>query len=343
MISLMAAGCFLVANGSVIAFAQETTEEQGSAIAGIDSDIDNYIHRLSDDELGIAANDRKNKHSSASKDYPEFAGKCMAVVDNSLNVRAEGSTDAAIVGKMQRSSVADVVEKGAEWTKISSGNVEGYVSTEFLVFDNDAGEYAHEICTMIATVNADSLKVRKEQSTDSGIITQVGNGLDLEVIEEYDEWVQVRTEEGDVGYVFKEFVDIHFGTTTAVTLEELRSQQRQKIINYAMNFVGNPYVWGGTSLTNGTDCSGFTMRVYQHFGYNLNRTSGAQYSNGVPVGLDELVPGDLVFYAYSNGRIHHVAIYIGNGQIVHASTESTGIIVSSMYIQTPCGARRIIN
>ena len=120
------------------------------------------------------------------------------------------------------------------------------------------------------------------------------------------------------------------------------SGKGQNIANFALNFVGNPYVWGGTSLTRGADCSGFVMSVYANFGIGLNRTSRAQASNGYVVGMGELQPGDLVFYAANGRSISHVAIYIGGGRVVHASTPRTGIIVSSVYHQTPCCARRIV-
>ena len=116
----------------------------------------------------------------------------------------------------------------------------------------------------------------------------------------------------------------------------------QSVVNYACQFVGNPYVWGGTSLTNGCDCSGFVKGVYEHFGYYLSRTSAAQANNGTRVSLDELKPGDLVFY--SNGsRINHVAMYIGNGQIIQAKSEKYGIVISGFDYRSPYCAVRIIN
>ena len=120
------------------------------------------------------------------------------------------------------------------------------------------------------------------------------------------------------------------------------SAKGQNIANFALNFVGNPYVWGGTSLTRGCDCSGFAMSVYANFGIGLNRTSRAQAGNGYAVGMNELQPGDLVFYAPNGRSISHVAIYIGGGRVVHASTPRTGIIVSSVYHQSPYCARRIV-
>ena len=112
------------------------------------------------------------------------------------------------------------------------------------------------------------------------------------------------------------------------------------IVAYAKQFLGNPYVYGGASLTNGTDCSGFTMSVYAHFGYGLSRSSYTQVNNGRAVSMSSLQPGDLLFYKYGGSTISHVAIYIGGGQIIHASTEETGIITSGMG--SPCAARRII-
>ncbi len=112
------------------------------------------------------------------------------------------------------------------------------------------------------------------------------------------------------------------------------------IVSYAKNFLGNPYVFGGSSLTHGTDCSGFTMGVYAHFGISLNRSSYTQVNNGRAVSMGNLQPGDLLFYRYGGGRISHVAIYAGGGQIVHASNERTGITMSGMG--SPCAARRII-
>lgn len=112
-----------------------------------------------------------------------------------------------------------------------------------------------------------------------------------------------------------------------------------KIAAFAQKFVGNPYVYGGTSLTNGTDCSGFTQSVFANFGISIPRTSSAQSCSGKSVSLSGVQPGDLIFYA-RNGRINHVALYIGGGQVVHASNEKTGIKISNMYYRTPSCARR---
>lgn len=127
--------------------------------------------------------------------------------------------------------------------------------------------------------------------------------------------------------------------TEYVPETEASSGLGQQIADYAVQFVGNPYAWGGTSLTDGADCSGFTMSVFANFGIGLVHYAESQAYGGTSVSLDSLQPGDLVFYS-SGGGIDHVAIYIGGGQIVHAANSSSGIIISSAYYSTPvCAAR----
>ena len=120
------------------------------------------------------------------------------------------------------------------------------------------------------------------------------------------------------------------------------SAVRTAIVAYAKQFLGNPYVYGGTSLTNGADCSGFTMRIFEHFGVSTGRTSRDQASNGKQISLSEIQPGDLLFYA-SGKTINHVALYIGDGKIIHASTSKTGIIISNAYYRTPEKAVTFLN
>ena len=114
----------------------------------------------------------------------------------------------------------------------------------------------------------------------------------------------------------------------------------QAIADFACQYIGGPYVWGGTSLTNGADCSGFTMAVFSNFGISLPHYAASQAGYGTAVDGDSLQPGDLVFYG--SGTISHVAIYIGGGQIVHAANESTGITTSSVWYNTPVCYRRLV-
>lgn len=305
--------------------------------------------------------------------YPEWQDSVVANIEGSLRVRAEAGTDAEIVGKLYPYAVATIVERGDAWTKIESGSVSGYVANEFLLFGDDAGAYITENYKYCATVEVPALNVRQDASTESACIGSVTGGQELDILGETDEWVQIQYSEDTVGYVAKEFVNVGWNYPTAMTLEEEQEMIQaalakqaaaqatrstgssseiatlppvntsaeglalgQQIAGYACQFVGNPYVYGGSSLTNGTDCSGFTMAVYAQFGYSLSHSSGVQMGQGTPVSLDAVQPGDIICYS------GHVGLYIGGGQIVHASTESTGIIISNMYYTTPIGARRIV-
>ena len=116
---------------------------------------------------------------------------------------------------------------------------------------------------------------------------------------------------------------------------------RVAISDYAKQFIGNPYVWGGTSLTNGADCSGFVLSIFSHYGISLPHSSRAQANCGTTISTSELLPGDLVFYGNGSG-INHVALYVGGGQVVHASNARVGITISSVNYRTPVKAVRLI-
>ena len=123
---------------------------------------------------------------------------------------------------------------------------------------------------------------------------------------------------------------------------EVVSATRNAVVAYAKQFLGNPYVWGGTSLTSGADCSGFVLSVFKKYGVSLPHSSAAQSTMGSKVSLSEAQPGDLIFYA-QNGRVNHVAIYIGNGQVIHASNPRSGIKISNATYRTPYAVKRVLN
>ena len=202
-----------------------------------------------------------------------------------INIREEQSTDSDVVGKIRKDAICEVVSIEDEWCEIESGEIKGYISSEYLLTGEKANEKAEAL---------------------------MAEGVELE---------------------------------TAITLMEYRygkgvTDIQMEICEFARQFVGNPYRWGGTSLTNGADCSGFTLSVYANYGVSLPHSSKAQANCGTRIDLSELQPGDLVFYGGSN--IHHVAMYIGNGQVVHAQSTNTGIVVSGMNYNTPTRAVRIL-
>lgn len=265
------------------------------------------------------------------------------VETSNLNVREEPTTDSKIVGKMTHHNACEILEVTGDWSKIKSGSVSGYVKSEYLYTGEEALAVAREEVCTYATVTTETLRVRSEASTDSSIVSLVNNGEDLVVVEESDEWVLVEIDD-ETGYVYKDYVTIAQKLPTAKTITEIRygegvSDVRVDLVQYALQFVGNRYVWGGTSLTKGVDCSGFTMKIYEKYGIYLPHSSRAQPSYGTKIKASQAQPGDLFFYG-SGKRISHVAIYIGNGQIVHASNKRDGIKISSAYYRTPiCVAR----
>ena len=271
----------------------------------------------------------------------------IANVENNLNIRKGPEESASLVGKLPRNAACDILEQEGDWSHIKSGNVEGYVKTEFLFTGADAMIQARKLITTYAKVNADALKVRQEPNTDAAVYTQVAQGEKLEYVQTLDNgWVEVLLDDETV-YVSGDYVSIEQTLDTAVTMSELLygsgvSDIRVSICEYAKQFVGNRYVYGGSSLTNGTDCSGFTMRVYQKFGISLPHSSVAQAGMGTKIKASDAKPGDLFFYGSSSGRINHVALYIGGGQVVHASSPKTGIKISGCNYRTPVKVVRIL-
>lgn len=330
----------------------------------------------------------------------EFADIAVAQVNHYVNVRQEPDTESEILGKLYDKSAATVLETTEDgWYRITSGNVNGYVTAEYVVVGDE--ELARSVGTRLATVTTTTLFVRTEPTTEAKVLTMLPDGDDVVVTDESTEgWAKVSTADGD-GYVALDYVTlsteyIHAESkaeeearlareeaerqAAARAAEEARkareveaaraaaeqeaarraaekqevkksgagssaaaggsstgsgsgssagqsaqtaSSNGQAVVDYARQFLGNPYVYGGNSLTNGTDCSGFVKGVYAAFGINLPRTSSEQRSVGYAVSLSEIQPGDIVCYS------GHVGIYAGNNTLIHASNEKIGITLTS--------------
>ena len=268
-----------------------------------------------------------------------------------------------------------------DWYKIVSGNVEGYIKAEFFLRGEEAASVMDKYVIRYAKVKADQLNVRKEASVGSDRIGYVTQGDKIKVIENGKEWVHVQYTDALQGYVAAQYVTVAEEFIYAKTLEEeakeiaerqARQQReqgntqiipqiagvtppsttytsneelRKEIINYAMQFVGNRYVSGGRSLAGGTDCSGFTSFIYADFGYSISRTPPGQYSGaGRSISLEEIQPGDIICYSSNGGRsCTHVALYIGDGQIVHSANSRKGVIVSGINFEPIIGFRNVID
>lgn len=281
-------------------------------------------------------------------------------VTSYLNVRKGAGTNYKIVGKMPGYSVCEIISDEGEWYKIKSGSVTGYVSKEFILTGYDANVKAQEKMTEVLVVTCDKLNVREEPSTDCSISTKVSVGEHLDIVEkEKDGWYKASIN-GLTGYVSADYVEVVYSLPTAVEVVEVQvsgsssssrptysnldpnvSQTAKDLINTGMQYLGNPYRYGGNSLTKGIDCSGFVKQIFAKYGYSLPRTSGGYTSVGTRVPLDQIKPGDILIYKYGS-RIGHVAIYIGNGQILHAANERDGICISNAYFIYPYMAVRVI-
>ena len=267
------------------------------------------------------------------------------VESGNLNIRAVAAEDGKLVGKLPKNAACEVIDSDGTWAHIKSGEVEGYVSEEYLLTGIPAKRKAEELATTMARVTTDSLKVRAEANTDSEVITLVPNGERLEVIEVEGDWVKVGLDDQEV-YVSADYVEVSSELSTAITMTELLygqgvSDVRVDLCQYAKEFLGNPYVWGGTSLTKGADCSGFVLSIFKKYGVSLPHSSRAQANCGTTIKVSEAQPGDLIFYG--NGKtINHVAIYIGGGQVIHASSPKTGIRISNVSYRSPVKAVKVL-
>lgn len=290
----------------------------------------------------------------------QYDNLVISKVNNYLNVRAEPKSDGKIIGKMTSKAAGEILESLDGWYKIKSGPITGYITADpqYTATGQEAKDIAMQTATLRAVINTDVLNVRTEPNTDAKIWTQIVKDERYPVLAQLDGWVQIELDsvdeedgsEGDKAYISTRDnnVEVRYALNEAIKFSPAEeaanaaASRRSKVVNYALQFVGNPYVWGGTSLTKGADCSGFTMQVMKQFGVSLPHYSGAQAKMGKPVKSSEMRPGDLIFYANSGGTVNHVAMYIGNGQIVHAASKKSGIKISTWNYRTPVAIRNVL-
>ena len=309
-------------------------------------------------EVKLALNEARKMDLKAMA-VNQYGNIVISKVSNYLNVRSSPKDEgnANIIGKLPSNAAGEIIDTEDGWYKIKSGNITGYVTTDpqYTATGDEARELAMASASLMAIVNTDRLNVRKEPSTESSIWTQISKEDRYSVIQQMDGWVQIELDAGeedsDAAYISTRDnnVEVRYALAEAIKfspLEEKANQQaslRNKIVNYALQFVGNRYVWGGTSLTKGADCSGFTQSVMKNFGISLPRVSRDQANAGRAVKSSEMRPGDLIFYTNSGGTVNHVAMYIGNGQVVHAASTRSGIRISTWNYRNPAKIRNVID
>ena len=281
----------------------------------------------------------------AEKLIDEYGTKVAEVKVETLNVRFEDNTESRIATQIPEGEKLLVLKKKGDWYEVaindgSEDRITGWVLADYVKVKI---QWKHAI-----TIKEEKAEEERKAAAEAAL-----EARQQALAAEQDEAARQQQAQAAARQTQAQAQTQNQVKNTQKAVEQPKTETKvqtsasgsgkgQNIANFALNFVGNPYVWGGTSLTRGADCSGFVMSVYANFGIGLNRTSRAQASNGYAVSMSELQPGDLVFYAANGRSISHVAIYIGGGRVVHASTPRTGIIVSSVYHQSPCCARRIV-
>lgn len=237
----------------------------------------------------------------------EYLDMAFANVTSFLYVRSEPTKESEYVGKLYPGYAAKITGPVGEWTAVESGDVTGYVKTEYILTGAEAQTYAENLVT----------EAQQEGKEEAEAFTYA-------VSRKSEEAQMTQEVQGNVQQT----------ETTEVSAQP--ASNGQVIVDYACQFIGNPYVWGGTSLTDGADCSGFVQSVFAHFGISLPRTTYDQINAGVEVSYDQAMPGDLICY---DG---HIGIYIGNGQIVNAQNPEQGIGISPATYTTILSVRRIV-
>ena len=279
--------------------------------------------------------------------------------------------------------VIEKVGDADEWFHVTSGSLEGYIKAEYFFYGKEAAEVVDEYVTRYALVHASRLNVRKEPSIESARIGYLNDGEKAKIIEDLGDWQKVEYSGGQTGYVSADYTEVVEEFSYAISIEEEKaeiarqkaleerkrqqeasapentatatvapaagystnSELRDSLVDYAQQFVGNPYVNGGNSLTKGTDCSGFTKLIFGEYGYSLGRTPGNQYSSaGRSISYSEIQKGDIICYSSNGGAsCTHVAIYIGDGKIVHAANSRKGICIQNADYGKIIGVRNVID
>lgn len=260
---------------------------------------------------------------AAEEDMAIAAG---TTTGSSLRLRESASTSSAILTHLDKDTTVAILDDSVSgWYKIAYNGQTGYVSADFLSKDSD------HVFESYARVNGDRVNVRAGASTNDKVLASIDTGTIVTVNGLVDGWYDVTCKYGTEGYIRSDFLDLANSADATAP-----SASGNSIVDTAMKHMGVRYVWGGSS-PKGFDCSGFTMYIYQQFGYSISHSAATQWLSGPGTqvwSISALQPGDLVFFndpSRSNGKAcSHAGIYIGNSQFVHASSAKSGVIISDL-------------
>ena len=358
VLSAMAGAIMIPGSVLSVTAAEETEEQPFIQASGIESVLEECYETDVKDNINLYL---------VPTEEGEYLNMAFSDTGDYTYIRSAPDENSDWVGKLYKDSAAQVLEYLDGWTKIRSGSAEGYVPSDTLITGSEAEQCAEEYENNTVTVTARVLNVRSGQGTDAEILTQIAEDEQYQVTgDPVNGWYPVKV--GDVdGWVSGEYVteetSYSYGETKEeeekrIAEEERKEQEAeeqqaaeaaassvtgtdvlgQAVIDYACQFVGNPYVWGGTSLTNGADCSGFVQSVYAHLGVSLPRTTYDMVNSGYAVSYEEAQPGDLILY----GDCSHVGLYMGDGNIVNALNSDRGICICSATYTNIYAVRRVL-
>ncbi len=273
--------------------------------------------------------------------------KYGTVTASELNIRSGPSISDDVIKELQYGTEVEIISASDYWYNIKMGDIMGWAYKKYIKEKN---------ISVKARVVASKVNLRSDSTLDAKIITMINKGEVADVLNVVENWVNVKLENGNSGWVYKTLVSIEDGivsrgeTNENVTLNEENKDLRIKIVEFAKNLQGVKYVYGGTT-PKGFDCSGFVKYVYNNFDIKINRVAADQAVQGTSVKKSNLLPGDLVFFDTNGGHnyINHVGIYIGGGNFIHASSGSKAhkVVISeldsSFYKDSYMTGRRFID
>ncbi len=346
----------LIATGAMILFMGVTVVRADvikgeTSLCGASYVIDNFYKNA--DEIIIEDEDAFVS-TLLSNDLSLPDNAAFAKVDSFLNIRKDATTDSEIIGYLPKNGICYVVsDPQYGFVKITSGDVEGYVATEYLYRGIAAKAKIDEIAPIQATVNSGAVNLRCTPSMNSkdNIVDTLYKGMSVNVSktnqivlgDDKSEWVTVIYNDSPC-YILKKYVTVGRNLVYGCTVEDVVGDigvknvtaLRASIITEAKKHLGLKYVWSGKSLTKGADCSGFCCAVFSKCGFDLESTAGRSSSSqaaslsGRKVKYEDAKPGDLVYYSLKSGRVSHVAIYLGGGKIIHESSNAGGVVISDI-------------
>ena len=273
----------------------------------------------------------------AEKIADKYCTRIATVTTTTLKVREERNTECTVLTLIPEGEEYEVTKVYKDWVKIIvDEGTKGYVSREFVKMSMEFGEaISKEEEEEIERRRQEAAREAEEAARAAYQAAQAAKAAQQSASSSHSS----SSSSSSVSHSSSSSSSSGSGKTDTSKVTT-GSGTGSDVASYAQKFIGNPYSYGGTSLTNGTDCSGFVQSVYSKYGYSLPRTSGSQAGSGKSVSLDNVQAGDIIYYS-SGGSVNHVAIYIGDGKVVHASNKRTGITVSNMRYRTPSGARRV--